>query len=616
MTYKRMAGLAFTALLILILGWLQPHSPLEYRVQDSAFQQPCLPYHGIIILGIDEPAWEALGAWPWPRSLMAEVINILNYYEEMRPAVIAVDVLYDQPSHFFPEGDLLLAEAARQGGNVLLASSFNIGQDIEGLRAEPVITAHITPFDAVLPYAQHGIINAVTDADGLIRNALLWDEFEGTRIYSFPLLAAQMYLQHNYGYASAHPFIEENRTMFLRYTGLPGHEGTPGDFFGFSLADVFESWFKEDVVATGWLADTIVLIGAYSIGMMDHYPTPIYRGAPMYGVEIHANAIQAILEEAFKLRVPDWVGVLLLTAFILLGMLIGEFVDVRIALPIFGVLGVGYYFGALQIFTQQYYVLPMLGPPMVLGIIAVYQLIYGYALRVYEKGKIKSAFRKYVDPNLVDALVESGEADHDGVGKKKHIAVLFVDVRGFTPLTERFADTPELIVETLNAYLELTSASVFNNGGSVDKFIGDATMALFNGFVPLDDYVYKAVKAAWDIVQGAAEVNAAIKEKYGIDLGFGVGVNCGEAIVGNLGPSFRKDYTAIGDAINTAARLESSAQRSQVLISQDIVDILGERIQVESIGAIPLKGKSVPLEVYVLRGVGGTKTLDAAVLEA
>jgi class 3 adenylate cyclase len=170
-------------------------------------------------------------------------------------------------------------------------------------------------------------------------------------------------------------------------------------------------------------------------------------------------------------------------------------------------------------------------------------------------------------------------------------------------MTERLRETPEKIVETLNNYLELTSASVFNNGGSVDKFIGDATMALFNGFVPQEDHVYSAVKAAWDIVQGAGEVNRLIKEQFDIDIGFGVGVHCGEAIVGNLGPSFRKDYTAIGDTVNTAARLESNSKASQVLLSKDVVDACGDRIQVESIGEIPLKGKSVPLEIFSLTGV-------------
>ncbi|MCL2227516.1 MAG: adenylate/guanylate cyclase domain-containing protein [Oscillospiraceae bacterium] len=128
-------------------------------------------------------------------------------------------------------------------------------------------------------------------------------------------------------------------------------------------------------------------------------------------------------------------------------------------------------------------------------------------------------------------------------------------------------------------------------------------MVLFNGFVPLEDYIYKAVKAAWDMVSGAAAVNESIRVHYGIDLAFGIGVHCGEAIVGNLGPSFRKDYTAIGDAVNTAARLESNAKESQVLISRDVFDALRGRIEAESVGEIPLKGKSVPLEVFLLKGL-------------
>jgi len=347
----------------------------------------------------------------------------------------------------------------------------------------------------------------------------------------------------------------------------------------------------------------IVLIGPYAIGMMDHYPVPIYRGSPMYGVEIHANVVQAILDEAFFQRAPDWIYGLLIALLLILGMFLGETTGIRITLIVFAVVAVGYYFGALYIFSNHQIVMPLLGPPLALGIVSLYQLVYGYALQVYEKGKLRNMFSKYVDPKLVDVLIKSGEASNDGVGSKKDIAVIFVDVRGFTPMTEALRDTPEIIVETLNEYLELTSSAVFNNGGSVDKFIGDATMALFNGFVPLDDYIYKAVKAAWDMVEGAAAVNELIKTKHGIDIGFGVGVHCGTAIVGNLGPSFRKDYTAIGDAVNTAARLESNAKKSQVLISREVYDALQGRITAESIGEIPLKGKSVPMEIFALTGV-------------
>ena len=128
-------------------------------------------------------------------------------------------------------------------------------------------------------------------------------------------------------------------------------------------------------------------------------------------------------------------------------------------------------------------------------------------------------------------------------------------------------------------------------------------MALFNGFVAQDDYVYKAVKAAWEMVEGAAAINKSIKDRLGVDIGFGVGVHCGEAIVGNLGPAFRKDYTAIGDAVNVAARLESNAERSSVYLSYDVYDLLKERIEVESIGALQMKGKAEPMEVFKLKGL-------------
>jgi adenylate cyclase len=285
-----------------------------------------------------------------------------------------------------------------------------------------------------------------------------------------------------------------------------------------------------------------------------------------------------------------------------LAMLLGELADIRAALAVYVLGGVGYVYIARLLYDGGI-VMSLLYVPVILAVVLVYQLVYGYILSSLEKARLRSTFKKYVDPKLVDKLIESGEADSNAVGVKKHIAVLFVDVRGFTPMSEALRDTPELVVQTLNEYLELTATSVFNNGGSVDKFIGDATMALFNGFVPLEDYVYKAVKAAWDIVQGAARVNEALKEKYGVDVGFGVGVNCGWAIVGNLGPSFRKDYTAIGDTVNTTARLESNAKRSQVLISKAVRDELGGRIEAESIGEIPLKGKSIPLEVFSVTDV-------------
>jgi len=581
---KKYISIAVTALLLLVFIVANPLWMLEYRVRDMAFQQPGLLHPDIIVIGIDEFTLSEFGTfWHWSRQRVAEAIEILNSDPDgIRPAVIGVDILFSEHG-LIEEHDQLLVDAVRDAGNVVLASSIEVGDDHDLMLFNTII-GHQTPFPALRPYVSYGLVNGIFDRDGFLRDALLWERFEGEKLLSFPVVVAMKYL----GITEPEPFIRDNAEMFLRYTG------EPGDFFWFSFSEIFEPDFDP------WIFDdAIVLIGPYALGMMDHYPVPIRHDSPMYGVEILANTIQAILDEAFKVRVPVWVDHLIIGSFLILGMALGEFVRLRWTLLAFLAVAVGYYFSALALFDRGF-VLLLLTPPLMLGVVFLYQFIYQYILQAAEKSRLRTTFGKYVAPELVNTLIKSGEADSDAVERTKHIAVIFVDVRGFTSMTENLRDTPELIVRTLNEYLELTSTAVFNNGGSVDKFIGDATMALFNGFVPLDDYVYKAVRSAWEMTQGAEQLNRSLKERFGVDLSFGIGIHCGEAIVGNLGPSFRKDYTAIGDTVNTAARLESNAKPSEVLISRDVYELLGDRIEAKSKGEIQLKGKTEPIEVFSL----------------
>lgn len=157
---------------------------------------------------------------------------------------------------------------------------------------------------------------------------------------------------------------------------------------------------------------------------------------------------------------------------------------------------------------------------------------------------------------------------------------------------------PEQVVEILNEYLSLTTQSIFKNGGTLDKFIGDATMAVFNAPFDLDDYIYRAVCTARDIAAGSEELREKLLKRYGKTVNFGIGVNCGDAVVGNIGCEFRMDYTAIGDTVNTAARLESNAKPGQILISGEVYEAVKDRVDVTEVGVIPLKGKSKEVFVY------------------
>ena len=225
----------------------------------------------------------------------------------------------------------------------------------------------------------------------------------------------------------------------------------------------------------------------------------------------------------------------------------------------------------------------------------------GYLLEGVKRRKAISAFKKYVAPEVVDELAKGGDFQIKLGGEKKDIAVLFVDIRGFTPMSEGLS--PEEVVEILNEYLSLTTKAIFKNKGTLDKFIGDATMAIFNAPFDLDDYVFRAVMTAMDIAKGSDELEKRLMERFGRSISFGIGVNCGEAVVGNIGCEHRMDFTAIGDTVNTAARLESNAARGQILISREVYERVKDRVEAKEIGVIPLKGKSQEVFVYQLNKV-------------
>ncbi len=172
-------------------------------------------------------------------------------------------------------------------------------------------------------------------------------------------------------------------------------------------------------------------------------------------------------------------------------------------------------------------------------------------------------------------------------------------VRGFTTMSERLS--PEEVVYILNRYLTMTSECIENNKGTLDKFVGDATMAFWGAPLPVDDGIYLAVKTALDIVNGAKALSAKLKEEIGEELNVGVGVHYGPAVVGNMGAQRHMDYTAIGDTVNTSARLEANAPGGCVYLSRIVVDALKGRIKAKSLGdTVKLKGKAAGFEVLLL----------------
>ena len=238
----------------------------------------------------------------------------------------------------------------------------------------------------------------------------------------------------------------------------------------------------------------------------------------------------------------------------------------------------------------------------VFSLVASVALNYLHAQR--ERQRVTDTFGHYIDPAVRDQLLSKGAEALELGGRTCEIAVLFVDVRGFTAMSE--ALDAQNVVEIVNRYLTLTTDCIMKNHGTLDKFVGDCTMAIWNAPVEQDDPVYLACQAAVDMVAGSEALGKELMERYGRTVSFGIGVHYGPAVVGNIGAPKRRDYTAIGDTVNTAARLEANAPGGTILISRAVADILGDRAECTSLGdSIRLKGKAEGFEVIRLDRLHG-----------
>jgi adenylate cyclase len=213
-----------------------------------------------------------------------------------------------------------------------------------------------------------------------------------------------------------------------------------------------------------------------------------------------------------------------------------------------------------------------------------------------EKRKLREFFSKYVSPAIIHELLQK-EAPQVG-GRRQEVSVMFVDVRGFTPLSERLP--PEEVVALLNRYFNVATDVIFKYGGTVDKFIGDAVMAFFNAPLPVKDHPMKAVEAAIELQRRMRELNRELRKK-GEELHIGIGVSTGEAVIGNVGSRHFLDYTAIGDTVNTASRIQGKTGADEIAITPSTLARVKGRVKIASSVLVELKGKKEPLRIYKVK---------------
>ncbi len=581
------AVLAFCGAFFSVFG------PVDQYMEDVLYHHPTGTDGRIRIIKIDDRTMNELGDFSkWERSVYADLIDVLCVSEDVKPSVIAFDILFSSDNG--TESDAEFVRACKEHGSVITGFSYVFTKDIISSGNGIVDVDAMAVQDKVLPYpalrevTSQGFVNALMDnEDGVIRNTFLYyDERGGERTLSFCSAIYEAYMRS----AGTDPVYPTDKSILpFRYSsGVSEYEAV-------SLIDVLNG----NVPAQAF-AGSAVLVGPYAAGMMDAYQVPVDKGQQMYGVEIHANALQALFDGKTLYPVPAWMdGLVAAVIAVALVLLCDKIGVVFGTLSCVVMIAIKYILG-MVLFSSGYSSDVLVVPVSAVLIAVCFIILHYYKARMAKKS-IEKAFSKYVAPQVVSEIAKNGTYELKLGGENRDVAVLFVDIRGFTPLSESLE--PEQVVDILNSYLALTTSCIFRHGGTLDKFIGDATMAVFNAPFDTEDYVYKALLAAWDIVQGGNRIEEKFVERYGKHVGFGVGVNCGPAVVGNIGCDFRMDYTAIGDTVNTAARLESNAPRGTVYISGTVYEHIKDRVTVEEVGEIPLKGKSKGVFVYSVTGV-------------
>ncbi len=575
-------SLAGAVLVTAIIGYFGLLDKLDGLAQDALYQQPNALSGEIIMICIDDKALEQFGPYnTWDRTIMARALEKLSEDPAHVPAVVAIDTIYTGQTT--EEADKRLADAASKL-DVVTASFAQIGsQVVEDENGNMyydrnAVSGYSLPYEELRDVTTQGHVNAVCDPDGILRHALLSIDVSSEKVYSMAYTTAKKYAEKT-GLDITEPETTGGY-YYVSYSALP-----EGFYDGYSLADLINGDIPSDA-----FEDRIVLIGPYAVGLQDEYFTAIDHSRHMYGMEYQANVIQMILDGNYKSELAKFPQQLVLFIISFLAFFAFLMTDFRISSVVMaGVIALS--LGATYAMYSSGIVMHPLW--ILVGVFALYlvSIVIRYLYSALEKQRVTRTFERYVAPEIVAEILKEGTENLSLGGKLCNIAVLFVDVRGFTTMSERL--DPEKVVYILNRYLTMASSCVEQNMGTLDKFVGDAMMAFWGAPIPQDDAVYNAVKTAMDIVDGAARVSLELKDEIGEELRVGVGVHYGPAVVGNMGAERHMDYTAIGDTVNTAARLEANAPAGTVYISRSVADVLGDRISYESLGnTVPLKGKS------------------------
>ena len=638
---------------------------MELKTIDLRFtaRGPIDPSPYVTLAVVDEKSLSREGKWPWPRKKMADFITKLS---DAGARVIAFDIVWAEPddprsvetvdamqnqvkalkiqdpsfNQYLIElksqtdHDQLLADAVKNSdakvvlGYFLqtdLESAAHIGEEELPIHQENILSSRYQyirytsaeamnlPFQlAVAPQSNISVIskaaeysgtfNMIPDSDGVVRRMPAVFKFNDTPYAPISLMAVSAFLDSppsvrvaDYGLEMLQigelsiPTDELGRIM-VNYRG--GEQTFPY----ISVTDILHDDFPKDT-----FQGKIVMVGVTATGIYDVRVTPFDSVYP--GLEIHATIVDSILTEDF-LEQPSWAAIFDILAILLSALLLG-FALPRIGVAFGATAGVilfgGYIWFCQYVFSNQGWILSMVYPLAVMLLVYVGITAYKYLSESKQKKFIKGAFSTYLAPTVVKQLMDSPEKLALG-GEERVITAFFSDIQGFTSISEKL--TPSELVDLLQDFLAEMTDIILKYEGTVDKFEGDAIIAMFGAPIDMENHAEVAARASIDMQNRLVELREDWKAEGKPEMQMRIGLDTGPAVVGNMGSKSRMDYTMMGNTVNTAARLEgvNKVYGIYTLVGENTYEAAGDDIVSREIDAVNVVGKQEPVKVYQLLG--------------
>ncbi len=615
-------------------------SKLSFIDKDFAARGP-LPVSqdslDVVLVTISDKSENTLPEhFPFPRSYYARAVRNLN---RAGARAIGIDLTFETGDERGPDEDSALFNAIRQYKNVVVAGKTDIRVD------EASIKRQDEDFHSIFYRADSsvGIVYVPNDQDGIYRRYWPFAKMPGQERY-IPTFAFELFNKYLHLPSTATckdtsaAFVLGNHripkyddvSMLINYVGPAGQT-----YRTFDLADILDDKTfktKEEreygidintfddpdigLLQSNIFRNKIVLIGPAFPESKDIFPVSIAKqGNPdenlMYGMEIHANALETLLSRDFIVALPMWEKALFVWLFSLLTFFVVSVVKHlkwkrSFLLEIAAVLFLGIEIYAVLYLSEYFFAAHRLLTPVVSPIAAVLanyvgSVVYQYLTERKQKVMIKGMFSQYLNPTVVDELIAHPEKLRLG-GERRELTVLFSDIAGFTTFSEKLP--PEELVLVLNEYLSAMTEIVFKNDGTLDKYEGDAVMAFWGAPVELDNNALHACNAALEMQERLVTIREKWKKEGKPDVYVRIGLNTGDMVVGNMGGTGRFDYTVIGDSVNLGSRLEGANKQygTYIMASERTRDLVKDFFIFRELDLLIVKGKTKPITVFELIG--------------